>query len=441
MHRFALRQAKRNKDNRTATLTSWDAMLAGAMHTHMVQWCRSDTNRCKLTFLSVPSRAAHIVEPPDGTLNAYMELHVHSADRPPSDLPDLQPELDDGVGSQLLQPNPTVSAPPELNFLRIVHAAPYKQHLVRKTAQYEDMLVTVHMGLFEKTTAVGEQHEVTALPVGPNQAFSSVLSLSTIHCDPGDVRVWTHGDARFYLRGYETNLSENHVLAVTALVRAGAWGTARRTLDEVKDEPFTELPQLERTGEVELVADTALTRSWRLLVPEKVLMSYPLSDPKLLFDIDAQENIWQLTLFELLSALKNEGWSVAEAPCPTRRKPSFDCQTMLPKVLYPPQSGLPNRYYLLALMKAEDLSKAGVHNIEHGSTQKYYRGLLAQVGMDVGPQKKNRMPAELLEIDDGGGNMQQGSSLGKMSVEVSDVDLGSVPSSAEELAELGSDGF
>ena len=141
---------------------------------------------------------------------------------------------------------------------------------------------------------------------------------------------------------------------------------------------------------MELVLDTALTWSWRLLVPEKVLMSYPLSDPKLLFDTDAQEETQQLTIFQLLSALKNDGWSVAEAPCPTRRKPSFDCETMVPKVLYPPHRGLPNRYYLLALMKAQDLSRAGVQSIEHGSTQKYYRGLMAQVGMDVGAQKKKQ---------------------------------------------------
>ena len=208
MHRFALRQAKRTKDNRIATLTSWDDMLAAAMHAHMVQWCRSDTNCCKLTFVSVPIRSAHIVEPSDGILNAYMELQVHGPDRAATEMTDLQPELDDGVGSQLLQPNPIVApVPSALNFLRIVHAAPYKQHLIRKTAQYEEKLVTVNMDLFQKTTAWGEQHEVTAL-----------------------VRVWTHGDARFYLRGYETNLSENHVLAVTALVRAGAWGSKMNPL-------------------------------------------------------------------------------------------------------------------------------------------------------------------------------------------------------------------
>ena len=56
------------------------------------------------------------------------------------------------------------------------------------------------------------------------------------------------------------------------------------------------------------------------------------------------------------------------------------------------------------------------------------------------PRKKNRKPAELLEIDDGGGNRQQ-DSLGRMSVEVSDADLRSAPSNVEELAELDSDGF
>ena len=214
----------------------------------------------QVVLFSVPSRLVKIAESDSGRLlGAFTELHVQ-----PSASGVLQTEIDDGSGA-----HPVIDRPPapasNLTFVRVMHAAPYRQHLVRKTAQYEDMLVTLHKDLFTKTIpAMGEEHNVTALPSGVNPAFGSLLSMSTLQCSPQDILVWSRGDARFYLRGSEGQLNEDHILAVTALVRAGAWRNSRSTLEELKEEPFPGLMPLYQNGKVELLQDTSLYRSWPL---------------------------------------------------------------------------------------------------------------------------------------------------------------------------------
>ena len=274
LHGLALRKAKQQKEGSTSILASWDAVLGESMKAHVVQLCRADSHVCKLTFISVPAKSSQVLESSEQSLGAFSELHVleqrNDEEDQESSLGALCLEVDDGTGTQVSQPQST-RAPSALAFFRIMHAAPYRQHLVRKLAQFEDMLVTVHSDLHQKLTAMGEQHDVAALPAA-HHTFSTVLSLATLRCSPKDVRVWTRGDARFYLRGHEEMLTEDHILAVTALVRAGAWGNTDTTLQELKDEPLVGLSVLHSTGEVDLSLDTAVYRSWRLLAPEKVLV-------------------------------------------------------------------------------------------------------------------------------------------------------------------------
>ena len=450
MQRRAGQQSKRQRG--LETLSSWDAVLAVSMQTHVVACCRNNTDGCQLSFFSVPSRLVKVAESEPGRLlGAFTELHVH----PPSE--NLQTEVDDGTGAQPVFQRPPAPAS-NLTCVRVMHAAPYRQHLVRKTAQYEDMFVSLHKDLYTKTPVTGEQHDVAALPSSTNPAFSSFLSLSTLQCSPQDILVWTRGDARFYLRGSEGALIEEHILAVTALVRAGAWGAAVRTFEELIEEPFPGLIGLHESGKVELVRETGLYRSWRLLVPEEVLMSYPLSMPKLLFDHGMHTDVLKMTMFQLLTSLQRGGWEIATRPCTRRRRAvveqaegepenpdsasnALDCQTILPKVVYPAAKGLPHRHYLIALLSAEELAKVGIVKVEHGRAQKYYTELLEKAGLEVSPKQAKRRRAQLLEIDDGGGQMEQGSSIGRMNIDVSDDDLDSIPSQIErELAELSSDG-
>ena len=155
-----------------------------------------------------------------------------------------------------------------------------------------------------------------------------------------------------------------------------------------------------------------------------------------------------MTPFELLAALQKDGWEISPVPIQARRRRAmaepgavpFNCETLLPKVLYPAQKGLPHRHYLLALLKAEDLFKAGVNHILHGKPPNYYSELLGTAGFEL-TKKTKRKRVELFEIDDGGGNMHDGS-IGRMGVEASDRDLASLPSDIEkEFLDISSDEF
>ena len=64
------------------------------------------------------------------------------------------------------------------------------------------------------------------------------------------------------LRGHEgTIFPKSTVLAVTALVRAGAWGTCTQKIGRVERRTLCGIASFaEMAGEVELVQDTALTQ-------------------------------------------------------------------------------------------------------------------------------------------------------------------------------------
>ena len=308
----SLQQARVRRAAKTRpreSFAGWPDLLRAAAQGHLLKVCRGKE---PVSIISVPKRA--LVWGASASSLPWLTAEVMQPEPLRND--DLLPtlDLDDGSGGIPLQRDPA-NEPEELAFFRVIHASPSRQRVLQTPMEAEDMIITVHRDLFAQVHRLGPQHHLAATPVGGDMSFKK---LSQFRCNPDNVLRWSKGDARFFLESERCVVNEDHIVAVTCLVRSAAWGPGGK-FEELVAEPLPGLQTLREQGHVELVHAAAVIRSWRLLSVHLVSMLFPVSNPEPVFAI-SDAGVPDMTMYELLASLLGDGWTPIRPPRARRRR-------------------------------------------------------------------------------------------------------------------------
>ena len=322
---------------------------------------------------------------------------------------------DDGVGETSLE-----RYGQDVVFLRIVHSKPFKAHLLQSPWTGDHMLVTIHNDVL-RVQHPFVTHYVSAMPC--STGHEGIFTLETLQCSPDVIKQWSSVSATFYLQ--DSVPTEEHVAAITALVRAGG------TLQELLIDPLPGLIGLQEAGHVRLVSEASMHRVWRLLSKGQVRMLHVLREPRDAFSVQS-DSVVAMTMLELLRTLQSQDWGLAVQTVAAKRRrrrhaaggaqevaseavadaadpaqlvpPPLCCETCAPKIVFLPSVGLPDREYLICLLSASVLHNNGVTHVPHGRARAEYVQLLQQAGVCdlAAPQTKAQREREAVELDNGG---------------------------------------